>query len=884
IYELIKKYFDSASVNIKLYSSGFGNNRVIFTEDFEIPWEVDDFWKYFNREVLPEVNSDSYGKIRVIVSESPEVRKKLKQQIIQKLKRRGVPDNSIDVVVLCAYKQGYSWLYDEVLPKIRDKNPARIEILYHTLKDSKEIKWQTIYANTRWLQEIYPIDNVFSRELNIPDSLITFRPVYKKNPVYTIKVFDKSGNKIFTDSFNPKYVIRPFFDLFPEYESVRVTTGWVTAEIDNKILLNRRIKTDPERFWEHLQKITYRKIIDYVMDIQEGKPSSNRAPYFDEFIVNVTLSEPNYKIGIDEEAISSIEALHEDIYFETLTLFNLIGGRYGAGSLNFPGRILPYIQPPVDGKPGKVKIKFTGKRKAIPQIKMVYKEKNKEPVKLLYYINSLKIPASRLTGIRVGPFKNCISQLMFEITANDSIDRYEEFKMRASESTIDRTFISIPKLINMVNILKELHSNGIFEDKLSYDRVENILFRIALEDSMEYARFVDLPCSNNPRNTRTPRLFADGYKYKGEQIVQWNEPIGPEEAEKIMAKLNTFPDVNVYYTITSFLGQPVFAMDLIPHYESKFISQAKLNALKPTLFISGRQHANEVSSTSHILRLAELIATDSVYNNYLRKVNLVLHPITNIDGARLGVKLHKVNPHFMLHAAYLGSLGADVERGESHYPESKVRKMLRETWLPDIYLNPHGYPTHEWVQYFAGYSAWVRSRRGGQRSWWSPRGWFIPGFRWIDDKKYPEYKKVSFAILDSIATAITSIPEVMKMNHRMYKRYRKYGIQDRENFRECFYKGILVNLALKGRKLKKSDSGKLGTRITYFSLTTEAPDETAYGDWMKMVCKAGLAHTTAVLRYLANGINRIEHKVKEYKDCVYRCVFRKKPVLPGLKD
>ena len=319
-------------------------------------------------------------------------------------------------------------------------------------------------------------------------------------------------------------------------------------------------------------------------------------------------------------------------------------------------------------------------------------------------------------------------------------------------------------------------------------------------------------------------------------------------------------------------------MDLIPPYKSKYISQAKLNALKPTLFISGRQHANEVSSTSHILRLAELVATDSLYSKYLNKVNLVLHPITNIDGARLGVKLHKQNPNFMLHAAYLGPLGVDVNAGSRYYPETKVRQQIRETWLPDVYLNPHGYPSHEWVQYFAGYSAWVRNRSGGQRSWWSPRGWFIPGFRWIEDKKYPDYKKVSFAILDSIAAAITSLPDVMAVNHSMYNRYRKYGIEDLENFREHFHKGILVYLSLKGSKL--TDTKITGPKITYFSLTTEAPDETASGDWMKMVCRAGLAHTRAVLSYLSTGKNRINYETKEYQSSISRSVFRKRPVLP----
>jgi len=875
---IIRDYFKSAQIDVKTYPTGFGENELIFKEEFEIPWEVDDFWKSFRESVLPQVNFNSKGKIRVLVSESPEIRKKLEKQISEELNKNGVSKDAFEIVVLSAYKQGYSWLYDEVFPKIRKKKIGRIEITYHSLKDSKEIRWQTINASTRWLQEIYPIDAVFAKELYIPDTLITFHSTFHKNPIYIIRVFDKKGKEVFIDTYNPKYVVRPFFDLFPEYESVRVTTGWVTAEINNKIVLDQRIKTDPERFWDHFQTKTYRKIIDYVMDIQDGRPSSNNAPFFNEFRVNVTLSEPNYRLGIDEEVISSLEALHEDIYFETLTLFNLIGGRYGSGSMSFPGRILPYIQPSVDGKPGQIKIELTGKKKANPHIILKYREKDKEHVQKEYDLRNLNVPTPKLTGIWVEPDKEGISQLMFEIMATDSIDQYEKYKMRSLESAIDRTIISIDKLKELVTILGDLHKSGIFETELSYDKVENILFRVALQDSIQIAKFMNLPKSANPKNTSRPKLFASDFKYSGEKLVQWQTPIDPTEAAEVMAKLNTFSNINTYYVATSLLKQPVFVMDLYPHYKTKYISQAKLNALKPTLFISGRQHANEVSSTSHILRLAELIATDTIYTNYLKKVNLVLQPITNIDGAKLGMELHKKNPNFMLHAAYYGPLGVDVDSGRNYYPESLVRPTIRETWLPDVYLNPHGYPSHEWVQYFAGYSAWVRNRNSSQRTWWSPRGWFIPGFRWIEDKKYLEHKTVSFAILDSIAKAITSIQEMGALNNRMYKRYKKYGIQDRENFREYFHNGILVNASIKGRKL--TDNKITGPKVTYFSLTTEAPDETASGDFLDLICQAGLAHTSAVLKYLATGQNRIKYEAKEYQDSVNRYVYRKRPVLP----
>jgi hypothetical protein len=882
LWRLAENLFPRADITASTFKTGFGVGKPIFEQEFEIPWEVEAFWPAFEAKVVPRVRAGSAGRIELRVSESPEVRARLVDRIRGELERFGIGADGFDVVVLSAYKQGYSWLYDEILPKIRDRDVGRIEITYHTLKDSEEIRWQTINADTRWLQELYPIDAVLGRELGIPDSLITFSATQTSDPIYAVRVLDRSGSEILTDVFSPRYVVRPYFDLFPEYEQVRVTTGWMMVEANGFTLLNERIKTDPEAFWEILQTETYRKIVDYVMDVQEGRPSSGNAPYFDEFRVELTLSEPNYRIGIDEEVISSVEALHEDIYFETLTLFNLIGGRYGAGSLDYAGRVLPFIKRPVDGVPGTARITFTGKERAAPELILTYTERGREPVRQRYALSNLAVDAPPLRGIAVRAGEEGVTRLLFEVTATDSTERYEEFKERSSEAAIDRSFLSVQKLGDMVEILGELHEARILEEALSYDRLAELRFRFTLEDSSAFTRLATLPRSRNPKSTARPIPLDPEYQYRGERIVQWETPIGLAENEAILSKLNTFPGVNAYYMASSFLGNDIYALDILPPHEAGYISQAKLNALKPTLFLSGRQHANEVSSTSHVLRLAELLATDPSYREYLKHVSVVLHPITNADGTALDVELIAENPDFMVHAAYLGALGVDAgSQGSSldpTYPEARVRTDIREAWLPDIYLNLHGYPSHEWVQYFAGYSAWVRNRRGGQRSWWSPRGWFIPGFNWIEDDEYPEIKQAQFAILDSIAVAITSDPEVDAANRRMYARYQKYGRQDRENFREYFHNGILVSMALRGREV--SGSGVTNPRITYFSITTEAPDETARGDWLRIVCTAGLAHTTAVLRYLNDGENRIERESEESGRYVTRSVSRKRPVLP----
>ncbi|MCP4723851.1 MAG: hypothetical protein GY863_02385 [bacterium] len=886
IKDAVKEKFPGIDTEVKLYKTGFGEGKEIFEENFSIPWEVDEFWGIFRQEVLPQINAGSRGRIIVCVSESPEIREEIKAQIIREIRGKGVDVEKFEIDVICAYKQGYSWLYDSVLPKIKDKNVGRIEITFHTLKDSEEIKWQAIHSNTRWLQEIYPIDAVFSRELGIPDSLIKFSSSSDPEPIYRVLVFNKDNEEIFSGAFDPTYDVRPFFDLFPEYESVRVTTGWCNVEVDGRTVVNQRIKTDPEKFWDHLQNVTFRKMIDYTMDIQNGRPSAGNAPYFDEFKVELTLSEPDYRIGIDEEAISSLEALHEDIYFETLSLYDRIAGRYGVRSMNYPGRILPFIQPADDGKPGKAKITMTGKERGYPELVMKVKEKGEELQTRKYNLVQLRVDTPKLRGIKVNSSSEGPAQLFFEVKATDPEDRFEEFRQRTSESSIDGTVISAEKLSGMVDILGRLHDKGIMEESLSYDRVEEMLFRFVLEDSTEFSKLTILKQSGDPLETDNPELNYGDFRHTGDRIVAWDEPFNNTDANELMAKLNTFSKINAYFVSKSYLGNDIFAMDLLPEYETEFISQAKLNAQKPTLFISGRQHANEVSSTSHILRLAELIATDTEYTEFLRNVNVVLHPVLNADGANLAVEIHKTNPDFMVHAAYLGPLGVDIDgdsrSADPRYPESKVRGEIREAWLPDVYINMHGYPSHEWVQYFAGYSAWVRTRTGGQRSWWAPRGWFIPGFRWIDDEKHPKHKTAAFALLDSVAMSITSNEPVNNLNKRMYRRYKKYREQDVGSFGEYFHNGILVNMSLKGRKL--SGTGVTSPNVTYFSITTEAPDEIAYGDWMELMGSMGLSHSTAVLKYLYHGENEIKCESKEYSDGITRKVFRVKPVVPKTKN
>ena len=75
-------------------------------------------------------------------------------------------------------------------------------------------------------------------------------------------------------------------------------------------------------------------VYDYVMQRHEGNPRPGRAdqPYFGTLTVELELSEPDYRLGVDNEIISTMDALHEEIYFGTIEFFQLLGrNARGAG-------------------------------------------------------------------------------------------------------------------------------------------------------------------------------------------------------------------------------------------------------------------------------------------------------------------------------------------------------------------------------------------------------------------------------------------------------------------------------------------------------------------------------------------------------------------------
>lgn len=393
-------------------------------------------------------------------------------------------------------------------------------------------------------------------------------------------------------------------------------------------------------------------------------------------------------------------------------------------------------------------------------------------------------------------------------------------------------------LLQFIQTSRQLIENKHYKNPFVWPNLKQMTLRIRYDDLVKDEQFPD----DSPRSDHQSSTTLDQSK---KIKVPTDEIISPEMCLTLANRLGHSPWLRTYIAGESREKRKIPVLEAFLPL-ANYPSRARLITAKPTLYCSGRQHANEVSATNYILKLAELIANEKAYQEFLKKVNVVLHPLENPDGAALAYSLQELTPHHSLHAGRYSSLGLDigyqVQVNAPILPEAKVRPAIFAKWLPDIYLNLHGYPSHEWVQQFSGYSPYLF------RDYWIPRGWFayLQGLRL---PLYQPWQKATERVMELIIEELTKDTQIKQSNQKFYGRYFRWASrwQPHLNYLEI-YDGI--NLYIK-RRSSRARLLSPRSKITFIQETPEVMDETAQGKWLDFLCQQGLAYLRAHLRFLA---------------------------------
>jgi len=818
----------------------------VFTDEPEIEWEVDHVRRVFREQVVTAIQPGDIVSLDARVSEAPELRSELAEQLRKEIRTAGGAPG--DIRVLSAYKQGLSWLMDQVAPALAGGDVATLDIAWKPFPVDPDSEERFQNEPARWLNELYPADDVLAGALGLPLDAFSFRVDDTTDDIYTVTARDADGSILLQEAFSPHAYERPYLDAFPEYATVTVATGWLAARIGDHLVVDERIPTDSDRIWDHFQSDTLDRVYTHIKKTAENRPTPDKAPFFHTLRIELEASEPDYKLGIDEEHVSALESLHDDFYFDALDFFYEVAlqasGEEVISRSLAPGNVLPWIHPERRGEAPTMKISYSGFASKEAKLVVRYRETDDEAGDGDGGADEDdgsaddEQPEGETETRTLEPLE-IPEPYLYAVDVEAGADRLERIGVLVQLDDDD----ALPRLAALLGNLERLRADGLFADAFAFDGVEQVSVRIEADGALNERTFASPDAAE-------PAAIAEAYPSAGGPVVTWDHVISPEESERIAHQLGTLDAVTTYVAGRSYQGRPVSVMEIRLPMEADLVSQAKLNAWKPVLSIVGRQHANEVSSTSHILRLAELLATDPSYRRYLNGMNVVIQPVVNPDGAALAYDLQKLTPTHCLHAGRYSALGPDVP-GQADDPDTLVTEahVLRDVsarWLADIRLNPHGYPSHEWVHQFANYNP------KSFRSYWIPRGWYTM-VRIPEDPRLSDYSDAAEAMLDYIAEEVSRDPESRETNLRIYDRYERWTIRWQPHI---YNLDIHNDTAIYHERRNGAASLARVQQLanpTIFSGFTEAMDETAQGSWLDLVTRMGFGYLMASVRFIADA-------------------------------
>jgi hypothetical protein len=332
-------------------------------------------------------------------------------------------------------------------------------------------------------------------------------------------------------------------------------------------------------------------------------------------------------------------------------------------------------------------------------------------------------------------------------------------------------------------------------------------------------------------------LDGDGQQPPNE--VSWNRVPSREEINRRVQRLGTLAGIHAFVAGHSALRRPIWAMEVTVPRDRGWWSRAKLSGWKCTLLLNGRHHANEPASTTALLQMAEMLATDEGWRRFLERVNVVCIPGENADGMDLDDVLVAEHPNWMHHAARYNAAGLEfiAAAGDptTTYTEALAQPALWQRWAPDIVCDCHGFPSHSWDQPFSGgCNQWFRDNS-------IPQALIYAIMPTADTQAH---RAAGTAIAERLTEALGGDPDIAHWNEAHALQYKKY-LSDHypDQFPAPYADGLMIHHSFydpaAGRPGLAGIPGK-HPRLTTASLVTEVADETAQGAYLDLCARSHL--------------------------------------------
>ena len=746
--------------------------------------------------------------------------------------------------VLPVHKAGLAWLLETQVPLLQQQAVAQVTLYFQEFRPaSTTAPWLDL--PTRWLQELFPGDELLAQQLGLPLTAVQCQMqsqscevgTQTEVPTYRLEAFDGQGVLLHADELYLQWNERLYMSGLPQFGLVHPTTGGVVVRWADGKIDSWQVPTDGELFWDFYQSSVLPALRQHLLTSSGGRPTPLREPYFDQLAIDVTIGGPDEALGLYEEFVSVGEALHEDLYFNTLEYLAVLGEAFGGRSIEAAGQVVPWIHD-YYGANGEV-LPVTGPRATItlydwavpctlPDLGLTVGDRRDMPLLTAIRVKALTIDKSGTT----------IEQITVEACYPDAKQAHFAARVLARWRVLVGNHSSFPPDLALT---------------VDFCTVTATVATVTLPP-VPAQRTVE----TTPVAAQTPPCDS--------------AIIGPQQLETELAQLATLPGIHVWQVGHSYQGRPGYVIDVtLPlAAQQTHFARRKLALQKPTLLFVARHHANEVSSTTTALQMAHAAVTDPAQQQWLKQVNLVFLPMENPDGAALHYTLMAEHPRWKHHAARFNAAGQEFSRDHfdpnTPFGEARFRRETWLRWLPDAIVDNHGVPSHEWCQPFAGYTTPPRFRV----CYHVVQAMLYGIIAFPDDPALPHLRQAAHALRGAVAQAVRATPWLHQRNQYWLAHYHRYGHDwlpdlspvDLHDDMLFFYQGANPAHLSETRR----NFAMRYPQITLLDWITEVPDETAQGDYLAECAEAHRVANQAMIELLAASAAPVTRTVEQHAD------------------
>jgi hypothetical protein len=164
---------------------------------------------------------------------------------------------------------------------------------------------------------------------------------------------------------------------------------------------------------------------------------------------------------------------------------------------------------------------------------------------------------------------------------------------------------------------------------------------------------------------------------------------------------------------------------------------------------------------------------------------------------------------------------SDYFRSPPRFPEAAAKPKLWKRWMPEIMIDHHGVPSHEWDQPFSGYAP------HRFQEYWIPRTFVYTHIPFMDSPGHPLHETAR-GLAKIMGDVLNSQPDIVSSNQEIAARYQRYARGPQPDVFPPTSDAPLLVYPLSERS-KSTNFAVQFPEITRSDIIVEVPDEIASG-------------------------------------------------------